>query len=106
MEQVAKHMARRKSTFPVIFGLLRDLGTMTITKAKNQYQRAEVVGRLAATMKGLSSGDMRVSDVSPAGDINLKPKKLGDQTPSNLSIETAAKGIGLAGSPHTAGDVA
>ena len=100
MEQVFKKMAQPQSTFAVIFALLRDLGTMTITRAKNQHQWEEAVGHFTATLKGLSTGDMRVWDVSPGGDVGPKPKKPGNETPSTLSIETAAKGIGLAGTVH------
>ena len=97
MKDIANQMARRKSSRRTIFGLLRDLGTMVLTKAANRQQRQVAVTRFHAMLAGLKSGDMRVWDVSPGGDVSPNPKQDGNQLPNVLSISTAAKGLGLAG---------
>ena len=97
MKDIANKMGRRKGSPRTIFGLLRDLVTMVLTKAANRQQRQVALARFHAMLAGLKSGDMRVWDVSPGGDVSPKPKQDGNQPSNVLSISTAAKGLGLAG---------
>ena len=52
MKEVAQKMARHKSTTREIYGLLRDLGTMVLTKAANPTMRRVAANWFSEVLTG------------------------------------------------------
>ena len=96
-EEVAERMARQWSRPETISGLLRDLTVRVGQRAGTGPQQEEAEQNFTSVLQALRDDETEPWDVSPTGDVSPKGNKDGDQSRGQVSVETASKGLGVAG---------
>ena len=96
-EEVAERMARQWSRLGTISGLLRDLTVKVGQRAGTGPQQEEAEQNFISMLQALRDDETEPWDVSPTGDVSPKGNKDGDQSRGQVSVETASRGLGVAG---------
>ena len=96
-EEVAERMARQWSRPGTISGLLRDLAVRVGQRAGTGPQQEEAEQNFTSVLQALRDDETEPWDVSPTGDVSPKGNKDGDQSRGQVSVETASRGLGVAG---------
>ena len=96
-EDVAERMARQWSRPETISGLLRDLTVRVGQRARTGPQQEEAEQKFTSVLRALRDDETEPWDVSPTGDVSPKGNKDGDQKQGQVSVETASRGLGVAG---------
>ena len=96
-EEVAERMARQWSRAETIGGLLRDLTVMGGKRAGRGPQQEEAEQNFISVLRALRDDETEPWDVSPTGDVSPKGNRDGDQRQGQVSLETASRGLGVAG---------
>ena len=99
-EQVAGKMARKKGRVGTIRSLLQDLAVFVWERNGGEHRQAAAEENYVHMLQAMESGDMEPWDVSPTGDISPTGNQDGNPDRGRLTVETASKGLGLAGKVH------
>ena len=96
-EEVAERMARQWSRPETISGLLRDLKVLVGQRAGTGPHQEEAEQNFTLVLQALRDEETEPWDLSPTGDVSPKGNKDGDQSRGQVSVETASRGLGVAG---------
>ena len=99
-EQVAGKMASKKGRVGTIRSLLQDLAVFVRERSGGEHRQAAAEENYVHVLQAMESGDMEPLDVSPTGDISPTGNQDGNPDRGRLTVETASKGLGLAGKVH------
>ena len=100
IQAVADKMASKKGRAGTIHGLLRELAVFVRERSGDEDRQTTAEENYVAVLQAMQNDEMEPWDVSPTGDISPTRDYDGNPNRGRLTVETASKGLGLAGKVH------
>ena len=100
IQAVADKMASKKGRARTIHSLLRDLAVFVRERSGDEDRQTTAEENYVTVLQAMQNDEMEPWDVSPTGDISPTGDQDGNPDRGRLTVETASKGLGLAGKVH------
>ena len=93
-------MASKKGRAGTIHSLLQDLAVFVRERRGDEDKQTTTEENYVTVLQAMQNDEMEPWDVSPTGDISPTGDQDGNPDRGRLTVETASKGLGLAGKVH------